>query len=289
MDNSGFFDSGTQLQEVSVSGTPEGLSVIYESAGGCSLILRGRVNGKFRVFKALKAEFRGQIPYEQMLRKEFELGYSLSHPNICQTIAFRRLEGYGNCIEMEWIDGTTLDRYAQSGASAAELKRVSLQLCDALDYLHSRQVIHRDIKPSNIMVTHNGHNLRLIDFSLSDSDSYYLLKQPAGTRHYAAPELTWNRASTADLRCDIYSLGMVMGDIGIGGKVARRCCRTLPGRRYPNAKVVAANLQQTLWPQLIVALLILAAIAAGGTAKRHHDAAKIFNHATELIEQKGTI
>lgn len=57
-----------------------------------------------------------------------------------------------------------------------------MQTCAALDYIHRRQIIHRDLKPENIMLTGNGGNVKLIDFGYSDTDSYAVLKQPAGTR-----------------------------------------------------------------------------------------------------------
>ena len=68
-------------------------------------------------------------------------------------------------------------------------RKIVSQLCDVLEYIHSKQVIHKDLKPENILITHNGQNVKLIDFGLSDSDDYAPLKFHAGTQAYAAPEL----------------------------------------------------------------------------------------------------
>ena len=58
------------------------------------------------------------------------------------------------------------------------------------------------------MLTRNGQSVRIIDFSLSDSDNYAILKQPAGTERYMSPEQA--TAALPDVRNDIYSLGVVM-------------------------------------------------------------------------------
>jgi serine/threonine protein kinase len=40
------------------------------------------------------------------------------------------------------------------------------KLAAAVEHAHSRAIIHRDIKPSNILLSHNGKDVRLIDFGL---------------------------------------------------------------------------------------------------------------------------
>ena len=97
---------------------------------------------------------------------------------------------------------------------------------DALAYMHSKQIIHRDIKPANIMVTHIGKNVKIIDFGLSDSDLFGVLKMPAGTYRYLAPEQLLQGA-VAEPKADIYSLGMVMEDMAAatGSKKLHRVSR----------------------------------------------------------------
>lgn len=78
-----------------------------------------------------------------------------------------------------------------------------------MEYMHAKQTVHRDIKPSNIMLTHRGGDVKLIDFGLSDSETFCVLKIPAGTIGYMAPEQLQPGAKS-DPCADIYSFGKVL-------------------------------------------------------------------------------
>ena len=71
----------------------------------------------------------------------------------------------------EWIDGLTLGEWLRTKPSKAARKRVFSQLLDALEYIHSLQLVHHDLKPDNILITRNGANVKLIDFGLSATDA----------------------------------------------------------------------------------------------------------------------
>lgn len=256
------------------------------NSGPCS-VYRASREGKIRVYKALKREYQGNPIYETALRKEFEIGYSLSHQNICQTISYLTLPELGNCIEMEWIDGEPLDSFIGRGVPREERLRLALQICDALSYVHAHQIVHRDIKPSNILVSRNGRNVKLIDFSLSDSDSFVLLKQPAGTLHYAAPELLASDQAVSDCRCDIWSLGVILKELGLNGRVAAKCCAELPDDRYQDASEVRVALGRKTGTVRIVLIALLAAALCAlsfGVVKKNASE-KCFHDATEVISR----
>lgn len=242
---SGFFSMTEDLRP----DAPDALELLSRRPGGRFEIWRGTRRGRFRVWKCLQEEFRGQALPEEMLRKEFEIGYSLRHNHIAEYYDFTTVPELGHCIEMEWVDGAPL-----SPASRAENRRLALQICDALSYLHARQVIHKDLKPANILVTHNGRNVKLIDFGLADADDT-LVRLQAGTEGYAAPEL--QGGGHFDARTDIYALGKVLEGLGFR-RIARRCTAPQPEKR-PSLESVRKALSRRISPVWIVAILLLVA------------------------------
>ena len=214
------------------------LELIHTSAEGFNDLYRVCKNGRFFVYKALKPEFRGNPLYEELLDKDFNIGFSLNHSNLCQYYAKIQHPAAGTCIVMEWIDGCTLEELIRNGKIDKKLARkIICEICDALDYMHRKQIIHRDLKPENILITHNGQNVKIIDFGLSDTDSYNTFKAPAGTRIYASPELVAGEA--VDIRSDIWSLGVILNEISAKySYAAARCIRRDKTKRYGSAAEV---------------------------------------------------
>lgn len=262
---SGFFETPNDAQ----SATQGQFELISGSKDSYCDLWRTDKDGRFRVYKALKREYAGDPVYERLLRKEFEIGYSLSHPNICEYYGFVNIPQLGNCIEMEWIDGCSLDSLMERKAiSKALAVKIINEICDALSYMHSKQIIHRDLKPSNIMLTYNGNNVKLIDFGLSDSDSHSVLKGSAGTQVYASPEQI--SGGVVDFRSDIFSLGCVIDRICPSlAKVARKCCRRDPEKRFQSAQEVKEAIAGRHRASIIVVAVVLAALGAVLISNRH--------------------
>lgn len=244
--SSGFIDADVQSGEQSFSNLTE----VYVSVSGYARLFRCQRYNRLHILKALKPEYIGSDFYEQALRKEFDIGYQLEHPHICRALGWETLPELGHCIVLEYIDGITLKEVMQRGLLTPELARKFItELCSALHYLHGKQIVHRDLKPENILVTHNGHNVKLIDFGLSDCDDYDALKLPAGTRYYLAPEAL-KLGQPLDLRADIYSLGIIIGEMSESLKdkklaaVSRRCTRRKPAERYASALEVSRSVQE---------------------------------------------
>ena len=244
-----------------------GLECIYRSEKGPGVLYRIQREGKFRVLKALKEEFRDDPFYRGLLRKEFEIGWELDHPGICKTFDYREVEGLGPCIELEWVDGGTLaEFYAHGPVDQALECQLFAEICDALAYVHHKQIYHRDLKPENILVTHNGSHIKLIDFGLSDSDTHAVHKESAGTVVYAAPEVL--RGEPADARSDIYSLGRILFEVSDRyTALALRCMDLRPEKRPVSAEEVKAALfrprHRWIW-WIIVAAVLITSVLAGG-------------------------
>lgn len=249
---SGFFTPGGVDDFVS----SQEMELFHSSRDGFNDLYRASRNGRLFVYKALKPEYVGNMMYEDLLRKDFNIGFSLQHGHICQYYAYSYIPEIGNVIVMEWVDGVTLEQMLPQLRRDKKLAmKVVRELCDALDYMAQKQVYHRDLKPENIIVTHNGNNVKIIDFGLSDSDSYASFKAPAGTRMYASPELL--AGEQIDGRSDIWSLGVILGEMGLKGKAVKKCLKRDRDERYSTAAELYADLSKSL---LSKALYIVAAI-----------------------------
>jgi serine/threonine protein kinase len=118
-------------------------------------------------------------------------------------------------LVMDYIEGETLeDRFNKSRDGSLPLimaLQIALQLCDVLDYLHTRQppIIFRDLKPANIILTPTG-DLFLIDFGIARHFKPGQARDTIafGSPGYAAPE-QYGKAQTTT-RADIYSLGAIL-------------------------------------------------------------------------------
>jgi len=239
----------------------------YVSKSGYTRLLRARRFGKTYMLKCLKEDYLYTSLYRMALNKEFEIGLQLEHGNICRTIGLEDLSELGPTIVLEYIDGETLESFMEKGLLTKPLARKFVsQLIDVLDYMHKKQTIHRDLKPSNIMVTYKGQNIKLIDFSLSDNDTFNVLKAPGGTSGYIAPELFLPNAKS-DIRCDIYSFGVLMcsmaeatGDKAMM-KTARMCMNHDVERRPQNMKEISVPADSDIWQIPILIFLSLTAVA----------------------------
>ena len=222
----GISTSFTEVEHITVSPT--------------HIVARAKRYGRWWLLKALQPAVADESAYLQRLRKEFEILIQMQHPSVAGAVGLEYVEGLGLCIVMEYIDGTTLGEWLLGRPSRRERLRVACELVDAVAYVHSKNIVHRDLKPENILITRNGEQVKLIDFGLADTDSHAILKQPAGTRGYLAPEQA--ERPVADVRNDIYSLGVLLKQLDLGcPRIIHRCL--LPAEtRYQHI----ADLQQAL-------------------------------------------
>ena len=256
----------TESSPIPVQNGFDNIHEVYVSASGHTRLFSATRYGKRYMLKCLKPDFLYTPVYRQALVKEFEIGLQLDHPHICRTIGMEEVEGIGAAIVIEYIDGDTLKDVMDANALTADTAhRITEQLADALEYMHSKQIVHRDLKSTNIMVTHNGHNVKLIDFSLSDSDYFNVLKCPAGTSGYIAPEQLLPDAK-ADVQADVYSFGVVVKDMArrTGDSALMRigkACTRMKAAERPSCIREAVELPQVK-PSQRVAVIVLACVAA---------------------------
>lgn len=257
-DTSGFIDGEPRQDDAQFTH----IEKLYASPNGYTRLFRCERMGKLHILKALQADYVGVDFYEQALKKEFKMGFPLDHPHICRTLSWEQVEGLGHCIVLEYIDGEILQSLMESNKLNPQLARkIIAELCSALDYLHKKQIVHRDLKPSNILLTHNGDNVKLIDFSLADADDSLLLKLPAGTRRYLAPETLED--VPLDCRADIYSLGIIIGEMAekLNDRhlacVSQKCTHRNRAQRPANAQELMQALEKHSFPWRLMLLIVV--------------------------------
>lgn len=186
------------------------------------------------VYKALDAELDRPVAikvmtshvadhpeYVERFDTEARTAAKMQHPNIAVVHA-RGRHVQAPYIAMEYVEGLPLDKLIRSGAQLSLLIKIDyiIQVCIALHYAHSEwQVVHRDVKPANIMVTKDGHHIKLLDFGIARAGVSASTKSGMawGTTFYMSPQQIKGEKGL-DRRSDIFSAGVVLYEL-ISGHV----------------------------------------------------------------------
>jgi TolB-like protein/tetratricopeptide (TPR) repeat protein len=199
-------------------------------AGGMAEVwLARRADGAFKREVALKLpKLAGlQAGLEARFARECDILASLEHPLIARLYdAGAGPEGL-RYLAMEYVQGAPLTDWCDAHRlGIPERLGLFLQVLEAVQYAHAKQVIHRDLKPSNILVTESGQ-VRLLDFGVARLLEAEATDQPALTSvygraltpDYASPELL--RGDPIDERSDLYSLGVLLYELLTGTRPYR--------------------------------------------------------------------
>ena len=100
-----------------------------------------------------------------------------------------------------------------NGLEPELVQRYILQLCQAIDWCHSNDVVHRDIKPENLLINTKDATLKLCDFGFARSVGHSQeLTDYVATRWYRAPELLLGSTMYTN-SVDIWAIGCIMGEL----------------------------------------------------------------------------
>jgi len=150
--------------------------------------------------------------------REGEIGSDLDHPGVMKVVTDE--ERSNLYMVMEWVEGRELRKLIRQSEKlpAARAVSITIGICKALDYIHSRGVVHRDLKPENVMVDDEDRT-KLIDFGIAGRAgarqlTFGSLSQIMGTPDYISPEQVNGKAG--DARSDIYAVGVMLYEMLTG-------------------------------------------------------------------------
>ena len=147
--------------------------------------------------------------YRKLLMTEASLAGKLTHPHIAK-ILDAAMEDDLNYVVMEYVEGTTLEQYAEVDTLLPinTIAEIIYKCCKALEYAQHQGVIHRDIKPANILLQGESE-IKISDFgSAAVQNQHTTQVSGVGSPAYMSPEQVKELKLTH--QTDIYSLGVVM-------------------------------------------------------------------------------
>jgi serine/threonine protein kinase len=154
----------------------------------------------------------------ERFKREHEIGQILDHPGVVKT--FNSEERSRLYMVIEWVEGRLLRTILnEEGALSVErAEKITLHICDALDYMHKRGIVHRDLKPENVMVKEQDE-IKLIDFGIAMKEdarrlTFVNVSSMLGTPDYISPEQV--QGKRGDQRSDMYALGIMFYEMLTG-------------------------------------------------------------------------
>ncbi|MCK5071474.1 MAG: protein kinase [Desulfocapsa sp.] len=192
-------------------------SILHQGAMATLFLAEDRLSEEQVVLKIPCGDILNHPILLYHYQNEERISRKLDHPGIIRFIHRQRSRQY---IIMEYVSDTDLRSMVGKNRAIDLDTALSLmsKLCDVVSYLHGKEIIHLDLKPENILLQ-NKSIIKLIDFGLANCSFFpdLLAKDipnPQGTPWYIAPEQLLGERS--DLRCDIYSMGMLLYEMITG-------------------------------------------------------------------------
>src|SRR5260370_20602846 len=174
--------------------------------------------GRLLAIKIPHPEVEADPLFYDRFKREEEIGKKLDHPGVMKVYDDEdRSRVY---MVMEWVDGRLLRQVLIETKKLPidRAIRITLGICGALEYIHSKGVVHRDLKPEHIVVDASEH-VKLIDFGIAGSVgmrrlTFAKLTRAMGTPDYISPEQV--KSKRGDARSDIYALGVMLYEMLTG-------------------------------------------------------------------------
>ncbi len=253
--------------------------------GGMGVVLKGYDSELHRVvaIKVLLPHLANSGAARRRFAREAQAAAAVVHEHVIP-IYNVEVEGDVSYLVMQYVPGRSLQARVdeQGPLRVQEILRLARQAALGLAAAHEQGVVHRDVKPANMLLEESVDRLLISDFGLARTVDDATLTRTgivAGTPHYMSPEQA--EGEVVDQRSDLFSLGSVIYFMSTGRPpfrapspmaVLHRICHEThrpvdevnadipvelaevieqllskkPQDRFPNAKAVAARLDELL-------------------------------------------
>ena len=198
----------------------EVIGVVGEGAYGVVYKCKNKETGQFVAIKKFK-ETEDEL-VQKTMRRELKMLQMLKHENC---VDFQDAYSHkGNLyLVFEYVEKNLLEVLEESpnGLSPKLIKSFVYQMCKAISYLHSNNMIHRDVKPENLLIDENM-KLKLCDFGFArkilldkNNNNINPMTDYVATRWYRSPELLLS-GGVYGPEVDYWAVGCIMGELADG-------------------------------------------------------------------------
>lgn len=162
--------------------------------------------------KVLKQQEEISPKLRERFLREARLASRLNHPNIVRILDCG-VEMSMDYIVMDYIEGEDLGKrlWREGPIDPLETIKILKQVCEAIHFAHTNQIVHRDLKTANILLTQKGIPM-VTDFGIAkDLGSDLSLTRTGavmGSPGYMSPEQV--KGDPITIATDIYALGVIL-------------------------------------------------------------------------------
>ena len=188
------------------------LKPLGQGSYGTAWLAEDTVTGKTLVFKEISKASSNRTDFKRELRYS---KYLSMHPHIITThdTAYETQSSY--IMVQDYASGGDLFDAIEPevGLKESTAKKYLGQICRAVEFMHSKNLVHRDIKPENIVLSDKeGSSVQLIDLGMAQKVGTHV-QRVCGSIPYLPPEICTASDEDGffvDTSCDVWSVGIVL-------------------------------------------------------------------------------
>ncbi|CAH0551974.1 unnamed protein product [Brassicogethes aeneus] len=164
------------------------------------------------------------------------------------------------------------------GFNTIQIKNLSREILNGVDFLHSNRIVHRDLKPQNLLVTFDGH-IKLADFGLAKTYDFDMkLTSVVVTLWYRAPEVLLGLPYATPV--DVWSIGCIIVELY---NLTPLFCGTSEGDQLTTIFRELGRPSETDWPKDNISIKWESFRSIDSTGYMHNFSGNICETAKDLI------